>query len=226
VAKPADGTDNYALLHRDNRAAKQKARAAADGSLWLVCGTDSGFEGTTALYYTKLSVILVPVRQAQRIAFPPISPRNFLSKPFRLAARADSGQPLEFVSSDPSVATVEGQTATVRGVGECVITAYQTGDDFRRPVHSSRVLVVRKARQTINFRPPREVAFSGGSIDLTASSDAGTGSFVFTAKPPGILQIQGNKAIITALGSATVTASHPGNESFLPASLSRRVLVR
>jgi hypothetical protein len=29
--------------------------ADADGTLWLIVGTDSGFEGHTALYYTKLS---------------------------------------------------------------------------------------------------------------------------------------------------------------------------
>jgi hypothetical protein len=35
-------------------------RSAADGSLWLVVGTDSGFEGTTVLYYDKISVTLTP----------------------------------------------------------------------------------------------------------------------------------------------------------------------
>ncbi|MDQ2647513.1 MAG: hypothetical protein M3020_27175, partial [Myxococcota bacterium] len=32
---------------------------AADGSLWLVVGTDSGFEGKTLLYYDRISVSLV-----------------------------------------------------------------------------------------------------------------------------------------------------------------------
>jgi hypothetical protein len=32
--------------------------AAADGSLWLVVGTDSGFEGETILYYDRISVTL------------------------------------------------------------------------------------------------------------------------------------------------------------------------
>lgn len=226
VAKPEDGTDNYVRLHRDNRAAKATARAAADGSLWLVFGTDSGFEGMTALYYTKLSAVLVPVRPAQKIAFPPIPPKNFRSKPFRLAARTDSGRPLEFVSSDEAVATVEGRFATIRGVGQCVITAYHAGDDFRRPVYASRVLVVRKARQTVVFRPPRELAFDSGSLELSASSDAGTGGFVFSAKPAGILQIEGSTATMVGRGKVVVTATHPGTDSFLPASLSRRIVVR
>ena len=32
------------------------SRTASDGSLWLIFGTDSGFEGLTALYYSRLTV--------------------------------------------------------------------------------------------------------------------------------------------------------------------------
>jgi cyclophilin family peptidyl-prolyl cis-trans isomerase len=226
VAKPEDGTDNYALLHRDNRAARATARAAADGSLWLVFGTDSGFEGTTALYYTKLSAVLVPVRRPQRIFFPPIPARHFRSMPFLLAARTDSGQPLEFASSDPSVATVEGRTVTIRGVGQCVITAWHAGDDLRRPVHASRVLTVGKARQVLTFLPPAEVPFASGQFDLDASSDAGSGEVIFTASPAGILEITGRTARIVGRGAAVVTARHPGTDSFLPARVARRIVVR
>jgi len=35
-------------------------RSAADGSVWLVVGTDSGFEGLTTLYYDKITVTLTP----------------------------------------------------------------------------------------------------------------------------------------------------------------------
>jgi hypothetical protein len=37
--------------------------ANASGELWLLVGTDSGFEGTTALYYQRIDVRLVPVPQ-------------------------------------------------------------------------------------------------------------------------------------------------------------------
>jgi hypothetical protein len=32
----------------------------ASGRLWIVLGTDSGFEGTTALYYDRITVTLRP----------------------------------------------------------------------------------------------------------------------------------------------------------------------
>ncbi|WP_422928130.1 dockerin type I domain-containing protein [Singulisphaera sp. PoT] len=37
------------------------AKADANGNLWLVVGTDSGYEGLTALYYQQISVQLTPV---------------------------------------------------------------------------------------------------------------------------------------------------------------------
>ena len=37
--------------------------ANARGELWLIVGTDSGFEGQTALYYQQINVTLVPVAQ-------------------------------------------------------------------------------------------------------------------------------------------------------------------
>jgi hypothetical protein len=36
-------------------------RANPDGTFWLLVGTDSGFEGTTTLYYQRIGVTLTPV---------------------------------------------------------------------------------------------------------------------------------------------------------------------
>ncbi len=36
--------------------------ASQDGELWLLVGTDSGFEGLTALYYQSIAVTLIPVK--------------------------------------------------------------------------------------------------------------------------------------------------------------------
>ena len=56
VAKPDDGNENYVLLKRHQHGQPLTTRTASDGSLWLVFGTDSGFESTTALYYSRLTV--------------------------------------------------------------------------------------------------------------------------------------------------------------------------
>jgi hypothetical protein len=56
VGKPDDGTANYVLLTRGQHGAALSATTAPDGSLWLVFGTDSGFEARSELYYSRLTV--------------------------------------------------------------------------------------------------------------------------------------------------------------------------
>ena len=56
VAKPDDGNENYVPLLRHQHGQPFTVTTAGDGSLWLIFATDSGFEGQTALYYTRLTV--------------------------------------------------------------------------------------------------------------------------------------------------------------------------
>ncbi len=60
IAKPDDGTDDYVLINRHNRDEPLVARTDADGGLWVFVGTDSAFEGYTALYYTNVRILLEP----------------------------------------------------------------------------------------------------------------------------------------------------------------------
>jgi len=53
IAKPDDGNTDYVLLTHTNAANPFRARADSSGRLWLVFGTESGFEGITSLFYTR-----------------------------------------------------------------------------------------------------------------------------------------------------------------------------
>lgn len=52
------GTDvtQYKLIQRDNAAKTFSAKTNDKGELWVIVGTDSGFEGITTLYYNKIKV--------------------------------------------------------------------------------------------------------------------------------------------------------------------------
>lgn len=53
------GTQDYALITRSSAPNNNPfiARSNSKGELWLIVGTDSGFEGKTTLYYTRVNVI-------------------------------------------------------------------------------------------------------------------------------------------------------------------------
>lgn len=48
----------YQLIQRDNLQNPVQVTTDSNGSLWLIVGTDSGFEGTTTLYYNTIEVEL------------------------------------------------------------------------------------------------------------------------------------------------------------------------
>lgn len=54
-----DGS-NYALETMTNLTSL-RAHTNQDGDLWILIGTDSGFEGTTTIYFTEISLILTNV---------------------------------------------------------------------------------------------------------------------------------------------------------------------
>ncbi len=52
----------YELIRRDNGDRPFSATTDANGNLWLIIGTDSGFEGLTTLHYNSINVRLEPTR--------------------------------------------------------------------------------------------------------------------------------------------------------------------
>ena len=49
---------HYQLIRRDNLQSPIEITTDSNGSLWLIIGTDSGFEGATTLYYNMVEVEL------------------------------------------------------------------------------------------------------------------------------------------------------------------------
>lgn len=60
IAIPPNSTD-YTIISRSNVASSSTpvfmAQTNSAGEIWLMVGTDSGFEGVTTLYYTKINIV-------------------------------------------------------------------------------------------------------------------------------------------------------------------------
>lgn len=54
----AENNTVYTMINRNNLSHKIQLKANENGQLWLMIGTDSGFEGITTLYYSKITVTL------------------------------------------------------------------------------------------------------------------------------------------------------------------------
>ncbi len=58
IVTPQNST-GYAIITKNNTKANSRyvAKSDTNGELWLIIGTDSGFGGTNAFYYTKVNVV-------------------------------------------------------------------------------------------------------------------------------------------------------------------------
>lgn len=70
--------------------------------------------------------------------------------PFTISASASSGLPLTISSSDITVASITGNTVVIKKPGTTTLTVSQNGNDTYYPAQVQKVLVVKKARLTVN----------------------------------------------------------------------------
>jgi hypothetical protein len=137
-----------------------------------------------------------------------------------LDARADTGLPIAYTSSDESVATIVDGKAIIHETGETTISASQAGDDFYQPATTTQVLTVNKAIQAIEFEalPDRLNASEPFTLMATASSGLAVS---FESSDESIVSIEGNIAHVHESGSVAITARQEGNRNYEAASLSR-----
>lgn len=131
----ADGSEPFNFQWRKNGTPVAGATAvtfelrnvqAADAGEYRVVVSNS--LGSTVSDTAILSVDSAPdPRLAQSITFDPIAARSTSDPPYALEATASSGLDIAYSSSNPSVATVDGNIVTIVGEGKTIITATQPG---------------------------------------------------------------------------------------------------
>jgi uncharacterized protein YjdB len=165
------------------------------------------------------------IKSSQSINFDEIPTKYLNSVPFALNASSTSGLPVSFVSSDPSVATVSGNTVTILSVGTTTITASQAGNEaYGAATPVNRLLTVTKVPQQISFDALAAKTINSTPFDVTASSTSGL-PVSFASSNPSVATISGNTITIVSAGTTTITASQAGNATYSAAESVDRVLI-
>lgn len=160
----------------------------------------------------RYKLTMVATTFEQSIAFNPLPEKTYGDQPFTLSASASTGFAITFTSSNPAVATVTGNTVTITGGGECIITATQQGDGYYRAAHVNQKLVVKPADQIITFTPIETKTLGDATFSLSGTSSAGL-TVQFTSASDKI-SISGNNVTPVRAGRVVVTAVQPGTNSF------------
>ncbi|MFM7852529.1 MAG: T9SS type A sorting domain-containing protein, partial [Flammeovirgaceae bacterium] len=167
----------------------------------------------TQNYLTKTAQVTINITQApQTIMFTALADKTYGDIPFELSGTSSSGLPLVYVSSDPTVALVDGSRVTIVGAGTTVINASQPGDTNYQPVAAQQMLTVNKANQTISFAPLPTVLVNSPAFALTAAASSSL-PIAYSTTSNNITLTNGSVGIIGA-GRATITVTQSGSSNY------------
>ncbi|MBK6263860.1 hypothetical protein JKA74_02330 [Marivirga sp. S37H4] len=144
---------------------------------------------------------LTITKAPQDISFTLASPKFVNDPDFDFDGSSSSGLPLTYFTSDESVISISGNTATIKKAGTVQITAKQEGDDiYDEATPVSHSLTITKAPQDISFSLSSEKLATDPPFDLVGSSSSGLPLTYFTSDE-SVISISGNSATIKKAGT-------------------------
>jgi len=184
--------------------------AISNGTSGSVSVTASNACGTS----TGVSVAVTVNKQNQTITFNTLTSKAMGDPAFDLTATTSSALPITYISSNTSVATINGSTVTLVGVGTTTITAGQAGNDiFNAATNVLRDLIVNKGNQTITFAALPSKTLGDTPFTLSATSSSGL-AISYTSSNTSLATISGNTVTLVAVGSVTIHANQAGNANY------------
>ena len=131
------------------------------------------------------------------------------------SASPNSGNPIVYSSTTPSICTVNSSTGVVTAiaVGTCIIAANQAGNaSYAAAAQVTQSFAVGLAAQTITVVPPPSSVLAGTSVALSGSSSAGL-PVSYTSQTPLVCSVSGSTVTTLAAGTCIIAANQSGNSS-------------
>lgn len=148
---------------------------------------------------------------------------------FDLTATSSSNLAVTYTSSNTGVATIDGKTVTVIGVGTTTITASQIGNDYyEAAANVQRTLTVNKGNQTITFEPLASKVVGEAAFTVSATGGNSGNHVVFTSSNTNVATCSGsNGSTVTIIGAGTCTiyANQVGSSLYNAASQVGQTLI-
>lgn len=172
----SDGSNTIGTVDVNNGVAETQWTAPVDGKHTITAtftSTNNNYSGSTGTREIDLSK-----KEQAKLTIDPIGDKTFKTDTtFALSAKGGStNEPIQYTSSNQSVITISGSTATIVGAGTTTITATMPGNDTYSDVSATVEVTVNKAAAPeINFptaspltygKKLSESTLTGGSVDL------------------------------------------------------------
>ena len=138
--------------------------------------------------------------------------------------------PIEYRSSDLSVATVNSSTGviSIEGIGTASITATQAATTNYNAANATLTLIVAKANPTIGVLSAQTKSINDSNFILPAPSSNSSGTFSFSSSDSGVVTINSvtGEVFIVGLGASTITINQAATASYNAGSTLLTITVR
>jgi len=154
--------------------------------------------------------------------------KNYGDTSFTIEAQSQtSSGSLTFSSSDNSVVSISGSTATVNGAGSSIITVTQSETANYNATTTSFSITVNKIDPTLSEFSNVTKTFGDPSFEITppTKNNDNTGVFTYSSSDPSIASINNNNLTINGAGSVVLTANLGSDNNYNSGSISTNVTV-
>ncbi|HEX8548980.1 MAG TPA: FlgD immunoglobulin-like domain containing protein [Cytophagaceae bacterium] len=191
-------------------------------------GTVTLASGTNTTYRAQKSIILQPTFQVLSgatfiamigepstvtITFPDIPAKTYGDPTFTLNATASNGAAITYTSDKPELASVSGNTVTIKAPGTVTITARSES-----PIATAtKVFTISKKSQVITIANIPDKNQGDAAFQLAPSSNSGLTSFTYTlVSGPATVSATGFVTPSSTLsGAVSIKIGQAGNDIFL-----------
>lgn len=182
--------------------------------------------GNAAYAPAETTQQLVVNKKTQTLTFslPDEIPYSFV--PITLNGASNTDRPITYFATPAPVVGIENGKLVLRSIGQATVTAYQAGDEnYADAVAVVENITIVKAPQTISFPELPQVTY-GEVTSLNSGATLSTGNVVMLSSDnTDVATVNFLTINIVGAGTATITASHPGNSLYEPAVSVARTLV-
>lgn len=143
-----------------------------------------------------------------------------------VAPLSNSSGAWTFTSSNPNVATIVGNVATILSLGVAPITATQAAtNNFNAATPVTMKLFVTGPPPQLGTWPAMSHSFSEGIFQLIPPTSPSKGAWSYSSSNPAVATVIGTSVIIQSVGTASITAKQEADQLYAPISTSAKLTI-
>jgi hypothetical protein len=132
--------------------------------------------------------------------------KNIGDAPFTMAPTSNSSGLITYTSSNLAVATIDGSTVTIVGMGTSTITAVQESNEYFISGTTTTTLTVENVKPVVTDFAAITKTFGDAAFSIVAPTSNSDGIFTYTSSNTAVATVAGSTITIVGAGTATITA--------------------